>query len=464
MALGIGETSSAAARTSTALPQQASVGSNKTLITSTPGHDAPFSNTSVDFGKTIITSAPSSSASISNSSRTSNLETFSASAPYNGSCVFKDGSIVYTGDCWDRWNHYWTCQSVMGLEPSETWWTLSTSTSVDTIPMYGVTDGTKTTAYTTFLSTFVSTYYNGIFPILTSTLTISSTFSRWDEITTSTSLSRQTYFDYSESTSSIPLPTVTPPPCKLPAVVSQCQSSWSSFASAKLGISSVSADIGASEPLCSQAAINGSLCQDVMKAYWDGLWYVGGRRQPGDMWNVSQLPNKSWTTTWMADYRFLPGCTIGCQTCRITGGTVKVLYWPPATSTVPAIENRTSTGNGADTSLVTAVGFGTTFTSPTVYISFDSLYASDSCSGIGKTHNATIIALAPTELSSIYYNSMQSLATASFNYTDLIHLPVPDSIYNSQPRCGFDEFWGSSTRTGPFTCDRIRPYEPILGT
>lgn len=120
-----------------------------------------------------------------------------------------------------------------------------------------------------------------------------------------------------------------------------------------------------------------------------------------------------------------------------------------------------------------------TFTSPTVYLSYAMLYASDSCGGIGPTFRNTIIPLTNTnDLSSLsYFPGDQDLApgykTASFNLTDLIK-PIPNSIYDKDPRCqssswmyefGDDGVSLNGTRlvtTSTFSCTRTAPYAPII--
>lgn len=67
------------------------------------------------------------------------------------------------------------------------------------------------------------------------------------------------------------------------------------------------------------------------------------------------------------------------------------------------------------------------------------------------------------------YYQMEDLgwyySTMSFNFNDLVE-PVPDSIYNQQPRCAesslayYDE--GLGEEDGPFTCPRIGPYAPVI--
>lgn len=198
--------------------------------------------------------------------------------------------------------------------------------------------------------------------------------------------------------------------------------------------------------------------------------YGGGGPTLGDAASYLTINGSTQTSYyWPTSYSLAPGCSLGCADCRITGGSVKLFYWPPATSTAHGGSNATSTSN--HTGLVTATGFNTTFTSPTVYISFDSLYASDSCSGIGKTYYNEIVAITDiAHFSSMYgyqrYN--HDPIPASFNFTDLVVKPVPDSIYESQPRCASSYFDLQLTQdeNGYFpanwTCPRTLPYEPLL--
>ena len=114
---------------------------------------------------------------------------------------------------------------------------------------------------------------------------------------------------------------------------------------------------------------------------------------------------------------------------------------------------------------------GVYLTSPTVYVSYDKLYASDSCSGVGKTYYNTIIPLEhPDALSSMGIYTAPGrgtlYSTMSFDYGDLKE-PVPDSIYNKQPRCVQSSmiwFIGDTfdDLNGPFTCPRIGAYAPII--
>ncbi|KAI7598367.1 hypothetical protein KC343_g16422, partial [Hortaea werneckii] len=118
---------------------------------------------------------------------------------------------------------------------------------------------------------------------------------------------------------------------------------------------------------------------------------------------------------------------------------------------------------------VTAVTLGTTFTSPTLYISYSNVYAANACNNIGSTITDTIVPI-PTDkqLSSVYGGTLPCdahmrytqawTATAPFTIEDLYQQPVPYSIYSSQPWCATylrDRGCGG-------TCPTTRPYEPIL--
>ncbi|KAL9087673.1 MAG: hypothetical protein Q9165_006597 [Trypethelium subeluteriae] len=95
---------------------------------------------------------------------------------------------------------------------------------------------------------------------------------------------------------------------------------------------------------------------------------------------------------------------------------------------------------------------GTTLTSPTIYISYANLYASDSCSAIGTNHSATIIPIPESaDLSSLYYPPFGVAPhvpqTESFNFTDL-NTPVPEIVVPTSILQSIDPTW--STCSGDF--------------
>ncbi|KAK3648352.1 hypothetical protein LTR56_007469 [Elasticomyces elasticus] len=131
--------------------------------------------------------------------------------------------------------------------------------------------------------------------------------------------------------------------------------------------------------------------------------------------------SEEWTETWTStacDYQIAPptctlsdgpysgACTLGpdCNDCTIYGGTVQLLYFPVTTDTL-ALPNATTVFNVTRTSLFpaasTTVFHDKTLTSPSVYISFATVYAVNDCgSTVGRAHTGSILALDIDDLSS----------------------------------------------------------------
>lgn len=186
-------------------------------------------------------------------------------------------------------------------------------------------------------------------------------------------------------------------------------------------------------PSCTQASITGAVCSTLVDSYLKDVKYYD---QQTDGVVAGGMNYTTYTTTdtsnsrtatitsnvffWDPSSSFAPGCTLGCHSCQINGGTVQLIYWPPASSTY--INGNYSAITRSSNETLTVVTLGTTLTSPTVYVSFDSLYAQNSCSKFGKTYYNEIVAITKTaNLSSHYgwqrYNGLG--LTASFNFTDL---------------------------------------------
>lgn len=113
---------------------------------------------------------------------------------------------------------------------------------------------------------------------------------------------------------------------------------------------------------------------------------------------------------------------------------------------------------------------GTLLTSPTIYVSYDKLYASNSCSGVGKTYLNTIVPItAASDLSSMsmYIGYMHDFyfTTVPFDLNDLVE-PIPESIYNKQPRCQASSYaWmlqGMAAQGQNFSCADLGPYAPVI--
>jgi hypothetical protein len=261
--------------------------------------------------------------------------------------------------------------------------------------------------------------------------------------------------------------TIAQPTCVLPTLVAECQSSWETWVSQKYesypeaptecssyeykavslqppscqaplssydyAVSVVGEHHYRSPPPCTQATVTGTLCSTLVSDFLRTAKYYN---QQTDGVVAGTMNYTTYTTTeasnshiatitsniyfWDPSSSFAPGCTLGCQSCQINGGTVQLIYWPPASSTW--IDGKYHAISGNSNEMLTVVTLGTTLTSPTVYVSFDSLYARDSCSVFDKTYSNEIVAITNTaNLSSLYgwgrYNGLGW--TASFNFTDL---------------------------------------------
>lgn len=115
----------------------------------------------------------------------------------------------------------------------------------------------------------------------------------------------------------------------------------------------------------------------------------------------------------------------GCGNCTIYGASVQLNYWP--TTTVSQSSNRTITST--NTGPVVAIVDGTTFTSPSVYLSFDSVYAKNHCRPVGSTHPGAVISLNPDAVHSL--NGYHDYRPRSFNYADL-EGPLPFSVFSER--------------------------------
>ena len=105
-----------------------------------------------------------------------------------------------------------------------------------------------------------------------------------------------------------------------------------------------------------------------------------------------------------------------CGGCTVTGEEVQLNYWP--VNAGPVQPNRTITPKAVD--LVTAVVNGATFTSPTVYVSIERVYAMDGCNNkIGKEYPSAIIGLKPDALSSWESYDFESRTARPVNYEEL---------------------------------------------
>ncbi|KAI7276917.1 hypothetical protein KC345_g6756 [Hortaea werneckii] len=425
----------------------------------------------------------------------SSIASFAAAS--TGSSISTNASV---DECFHSWDQWWSASS---LEESGTLIAALTYTTsyTETISAYAGT----TEVYTETLST-VSTIKDGAFAVETRTIDTTS-------LGTLTGAPRSGYitsntYTGTVSSTSFAKNTLPRPTCYLPSQVSQCEQQWESWISTQLTPAPTTpphCDIGAGiidgrprpgcalrydqqeaswsslvsargRPVCSQASIGNALCESVRDNYVHDENYAFKPKDADDAPYFSAGYLGTWVDARAGDFNTsyywptsatlgVPSCTLGCGRCAVTGGSVRLIYWPPATTT-----NYISAPSTAPISApVTAVTLGTTFTSPTLYISYSNVYAANACNDIGSTITDTIVPI-PTDkqLSSVYGGTLPCdahmrytqawTATAPFTIEDLYQQPVPYSIYSSQPWCATylrDRGCGG-------TCPTTRPYEPIL--
>ncbi|KAK3639539.1 hypothetical protein LTR22_017401 [Elasticomyces elasticus] len=420
--------------------------------------------------------------------------------------LYSNGSVDECYSSWDRW---------LSASWLETWgtyvdYTTFTTRWTQTAPAY---NGSTYVATETVDTT--QTILNGMFPMTTETVHTTYTSSETIASTpakTSTGGGTFTYSHLSTQNNTLAKPT-----CVLPSIVSQCQSQWERWITTQLvpgptppphcdinagflqntntvppcatSYASVVASYGAyidayPSPLCTQVclyhqpSVGGPLCDSVRQNYvsqenyqfaaetattqylpFFSAGYQGGpmNETAGD-WDISW----TWPT---ASTLGVPSCTLGCGRCAVTGGTVQLIYWP---ETATSFGSNYTVPRTNPASPVTVETLGTTFTSPTLYISYSSVYAANGCSVIGNNITNTIVAI-PTNspLSSVYGGTIpcdahmrytqEWTATAPFTVADL-NEPVPYSIYSSQPWCA--TYLRNQGCEG--TCPLSLGYKPIL--
>jgi hypothetical protein len=389
------------------------------------------------------------------------------SAPSSDAANDAVGAGTGDGDvdaCFTQWESFWSASAsdlttVTSALGNTSWVSAGKSTYSTFFPAIQPTTSTSVTVESETVSEYAGGHPIGV---TTSTWTYAVTYTY---STYASASSRVITYNLSSeivpssSTTITEGPSLATPVCQLPSVVPQCQSQWVAFESGN-----------GTKPICPLASIGGQLCDSLRDNYIND-WIEDYAKNPyvqpylwsgaGSVATFITQPDGSvlMTSTFPTASSLAPGCSLGCARCAITGGRVRLLYWPaPQTSaangTGPAIA---TSETGGSIPLVTAPFSGTTLTSPTVYISYKSLYASDSCSAVGANHSATIIALPESNMLSSFYftwvttgqNMGQIAQTSSFNFADL-NSPIPSSIFHKQPAC----YWSGCPAT-------VTAYEPI---
>jgi len=167
-----------------------------------------------------------------------------------------------------------------------------------------------------------------------------------------------------------------------------------------------------------------------------------------------------------------------CGKCTVVAESVQLIYWPESTSTatnnsiitpIPTNSITDATTTPTPTDIVTTVINGTTFTSPSIYLSYLKVSTTrESCNNTGKSYSGALLTLNPSALSSLEDQGLigdfilgssvllRSMYTPrSFNYANL-NKPAPYSVFMAQP----ENAW-RCLPWNPCVCD-LNQYNPIL--
>lgn len=299
--------------------------------------------------------------------------------------ILHNQSFTLSGDCWNQWSQFWSASS---LVTQFDYYTHDYTTTFTT------TESSKWMSTSTFLSFYTTTVRNGQFTVATYTTLAPVTDFEWFGTPTTTWTTTETTHDLT-GLSVMPNASLPQPSCALPTLVPQCQSSWDRYISHKTAPEDLPFDIGGptgcdafattmipmscKEPVSSWASVRSSYFSneprlpDCFQAKVPDDYCSSTRAQyihklEGKAKQSDGVPVMGWTETtmngtttqvpmWQPDTTIGgPGCTLGCGSCAMQGGTVELIYWPPAT----AAANMSTHGP------VVATALGTTFTSPTV--------------------------------------------------------------------------------------------------
>ena len=258
-----------------------------------------------------------------------------------------DNSTTAT-DCWDSWVDYWSASSLNKVTYETSFYNPRTVTKTEIreedtlIPTSSWESFVDTATYSR-----LSTIYSDGYPVSVAVSYETRTFSDvgWTVVTIWSSLSEfmttftetWSFYDYITTTQeTTALPT---PQCKLPAAASQCNSQWSSYINVDSwkyynDYDDPNTGYFPGTPDCTQAMVTGDWCTSMASFYFARETMYGQAADVG--WKT-----ENGTSYFPASKSLAPGCSLGCQACSITGETVQLYYWPPATATL--VENGTET-------------------------------------------------------------------------------------------------------------------------
>jgi hypothetical protein len=122
-------------------------------------------------------------------------------------------------------------------------------------------------------------------------------------------------------------------------------------------------------PYCTQATVTGAICSTIVNSFVktvkEAYPQTGGVVAPGfysveytstEASNHHLVTSTSYVNFWNKSSSLAPGCTLGCHSCRINGGTVQLIYWRPESSTWINGSYHTVSGNNNETMAVVTLG------------------------------------------------------------------------------------------------------------
>lgn len=129
---------------------------------------------------------------------------------------------------------------------------------------------------------------------------------------------------------------------------------------------------------------------------------------------------------------------VGPRTCAVQDATVHYCIWPVTRDFAHLCQKKKDTlrrplsAHQSQEKTTRPKYWGTTLTSPTVYIALDGTWSRASAGTIYHNHSRVLLPQIPTEVSSICGVVGGGFLPQTFNYADL-HGPPPASAYLCQP-------------------------------
>jgi hypothetical protein len=325
---------------------------------------APMKTTAVDDLEAAGRNPPTDETSLTPTATASDQETQMSESTRsqitsNGTAIITSAASVYGApglvhtntnitntttatDCWHSWLDYWSASSVNHITYETELSPLTTVTKTELREDYSPisTSSSWESIVDTYTESSLVTIYSDGYPVSVSVSYDTSTLSRvsWNVVTIRSSLGdfyttfTTTWTRYSRLTTTRATTALPTPGCKLPALVPECSTQWSSYINGDDWKYYNDFDNSASgyfsgTPDCTQAQITGDWCTSMAGFYFARETMYG---QDDDVGWVSANS----TSYFPASKSLAPGCSLGCQACSITGESVQLYYWPPSTATL----------------------------------------------------------------------------------------------------------------------------------